>query len=76
MVIGGSCYYQLALRPLLAWDAVLESARDLMHVLSSNFYRNMDDEARDSIHRVFWACSILLQYVFSSFHVGGWSVVD
>ena len=58
-----SCYYQLALRPLLAWDAALESARDLMHVLSSDHYKDMDYEEKDSFHRVFWACSIVMQYV-------------
>lgn len=60
-----AAYYQIAIRPLQAWNAICQGSRDVMHMLSSSKRRHMDAASRDVLHRAFWACSILHQYDFS-----------
>jgi hypothetical protein len=55
-----ACYYQLILRPLLAWDVISEVARDCMHILSSGTVDRMEPKERGNFHRVFWICSVIL----------------
>jgi hypothetical protein len=54
-------YYQFAIRPLQAWNSIVQASRDCMHLLSSSKRRNMNTAERDVLHRVFWSCSIIHQ---------------
>ncbi|KAF2096620.1 hypothetical protein NA57DRAFT_58523 [Rhizodiscina lignyota] len=55
-----ACYFLLCPRPVLAFDAVSELARDLMHLLSSGWLDHMPTKQKEGFHRVFWTCSVLL----------------
>lgn len=55
-----ACYWHMVLRPLLAWDAIMEIARDCMHILSSSSTSNMPPLEKQNFHRVFWITSVVL----------------
>jgi len=66
-------YLQIAIRPLLAWDCIMELARDLMHLKSSNALEGASQSERESFHRVFWICSILfheLEAILKMYPIG------
>lgn len=54
------CYWNMVLRPLLAWDVSVEISRDCMHILRSNVLVHMDAKDRSNFHRVFWVTSVLV----------------
>lgn len=56
-----SVYLQCAIRPLQAWNSIVQASRDCMHIMSSSLRQRLDGAGRDTLHRVFWACSIILQ---------------
>jgi hypothetical protein len=54
------CYWNMILRPLLAWDGVTEIGRDCMHILSSGTVERMAHKEKLNFHRVFWTTSVIL----------------
>jgi hypothetical protein len=56
-----AAYYQFAIRPLQAWNSIVQASRDVMHILSGNRRGRLDAVGRDGLHRVFWATSIIHQ---------------
>jgi hypothetical protein len=56
-------FYELSSYPLLAWNSISQVSRDCMHILSSSRPRKSDHQQRDILQRIFWACSITMQYV-------------
>lgn len=54
------CYWNMILRPVLAWDGSIEISRDCMHILSSNVLMRMEPKDQSNFHRVFWVTSMLV----------------
>ncbi|KIW01031.1 hypothetical protein, variant 2 [Verruconis gallopava] len=54
------CYWNMILRPLLAWDGITEVARDCMHILSSGTLERLSHKDKLNFHRIFWTCSVVL----------------
>jgi hypothetical protein len=54
-------YYQFSVHPLQAWNVISQASQVCMHMLSSSLLKALDDDSREIFHRIFWACSILLQ---------------
>ena len=54
------CYWNMILRPVLAWDGITEVGRDCMHILSSGSVERMTNQQKLNFHRVFWTCSVVL----------------
>ncbi|KAH8602077.1 hypothetical protein B0O99DRAFT_129120 [Bisporella sp. PMI_857] len=55
-----ACYYHFSIRSVQAWNVIGQASRDCMHLLSSSLPRKLDEDDKEILHRVFWACSILL----------------
>ncbi|KAG9243943.1 hypothetical protein BJ878DRAFT_542755 [Calycina marina] len=53
-------YYQFSIRPLQAWNVISQASRDCMRLLPSSLPKILDEDSKEILHRVFWACSILL----------------
>jgi hypothetical protein len=54
------CYWNMILRPVLAWDGITEVGRDCMHILSSGSVERMSHQEKLNFHRVFWTTSVVL----------------
>lgn len=55
-----ACYWNMILRPVLAWDGITEVGRDCMHILSSGTVERMAQKEKLNFHRVFWTTSVVL----------------
>jgi hypothetical protein len=55
-----ACYYFLLPRTVLAFDAISSLARDCMHLLSSSWPTSLPTIDKQSFHRIFWTCSVVL----------------
>lgn len=56
-----SAYFKLTLHPLLSWNVIMQGTRDCMNVLSTRWFKNLDQSETEPWHRAFWACSIMAE---------------
>lgn len=53
-------YFKFAIRPMQAWNAITQGARDCMHLLTSRILERMNRPEQEALHRAFWAVSTIL----------------
>lgn len=56
-----SAYFKLTQNALLSWNVIMQGTRDCMNMLSTRWFKNLDQSAREPWHRAFWACSIMCE---------------